>query len=206
MNFISTLLSKRTVTKAFNAVDHDNVAELAALKIDPNTTRKAVLEKHTFEWEENLLSRAVRAEQYKTAQYLLENGADPYSHDYINNDLAARLLKVATGLIFKDEQLVYGNGIARGIGLLAEPNIDFRISPVLTTLVALEYHRRTGNFKERYGSNIVLSGPSDLETPQNVQKIQDWLNAQVPRYEAQRLNTHITKEANPSTLSLGKKL
>lgn len=50
MNFISALFHKRTITKAFNAVDNDNVAELEALKIDPNTTRKAVLEKYTFEW------------------------------------------------------------------------------------------------------------------------------------------------------------
>lgn len=45
MNFIAALFHKRTVNKAFNAVDNDNVAELAALKIDPTTTRKAVLEK-----------------------------------------------------------------------------------------------------------------------------------------------------------------
>lgn len=206
MNFISALFHNRNVIKAFNAVDNDNVAELAALKIDPNTTRKAVLEKYTFEWEENLLSRAVRDERYNTAQYLLDNGADPYSHDYINNDLAERLLKIATGLIFKDEQLVYGNGLTGGVGLLADPNIDFRISPVLTTLVALEYHRRTGNFKEHYGSNVVLSGPNDLDTPQNIQKIQDWLKTQVPRYEAQRLNAHIAREANASASSAGKKL
>lgn len=198
MNFISALFHKRNVTKAFNAVDHDNVAELAALKIDPNTPRKAVLEKHTFEWEENLLSRAVRDEKYNTAQYLLDNGADPYSHDYINNDVAERLLKIASGLMFKDEQLVYGNGLTRGVGLLADPNIDFRLSPVLTTLVALEYHRRTGNFKERYGSTVVLSGPSALDTADSKQKIQDWLNTQVPRYEAQRINSHVATEAATS--------
>lgn len=204
MNVISALLHKRTATKAFNAVDNDNVTELVALKIDPNTTRKAVLEKYTFEWEENLLSRAVRDEKYKVAQYLLDNGADPYSHDYINNDLSERLLKSATDVMFQNEQLVYGNGLVRGVGLLADPNTDFRLSPVFTTLVALEYHRRTGKFQERYGSTAVLSGPSALDTAHSKQKIQDWLNTQVPRYEAQRLNSHVTTEV--MTLSTIRKL
>lgn len=193
MNFISALFHKRQITKAFNAVDNDNVAELAALKIDPNTTRKAVLGKYTFEWEENLLSRAVREGKYNAAQYLLDNGADPYSHDEINNDLAYRLLKIAADLVFKDEQLVFENSGHGGIGLLADPHTDFRLSPVLTTLVALEYHRRTGKFEQRYGSSVILSGPSILDTSTSQQKIQDWLNTQLPRYEAQRLNAHIGK-------------
>ena len=205
MNFISALFHKRTVTKAFKAVDNDNVAELAALKIDPNTTRKAVLEKYTFEWEENLLSRAVRDEKYNAAQYLLDSGADPYSHDYINNDLSERLLKHATDLMFQNERLVYGKGLLRGVGLLADPNTDFRLSPVFTTLVALEYHRRTGKFQEHYGSKVVFSGPSELDTADSKQKIQDWLNTQVPRYEAYRLNAHI-ESVNPTPVSSAKKM
>jgi len=206
MNFISALFHKRTITKAFNAVDNDNVAELAALKIDPNTTRKAVLEKYTFEWEESLLSRAVRDEKYNVAQYLLDNGADPYSHDDINNDLAEQLSFRATGFEFKDEQLVYVNGLARRIGLLADPSIDFRLSPVFTTFVALEYHRRTGNFKERYGSKVVFTGSNDIQTSENKQKIQNWLDVQIPRYEAQRLNSHIASKTDDTAVSSAKKM
>lgn len=94
--------------------------------------------------------------------------------------------------------LVYGNGLVRGVGLLADPNTNFRISPVLTTLVALEYHRRSGNFKKHYGSAVVLSGPSDLEAPDNTQKIQDWLNVQVPQYEAQLLHNSISTSNVPT--------
>lgn len=205
MNFISALFHKRTITKAFKAVDNDNVAELAALKIDPNTTRKAVLEKYTFEWEESLLSRAVRDEKYNAAQYLLDNGADPYSYDYINNDLSEQLRFRATGFEFKDEQLVYVSGLARRIGLLADPSTDFRLSPVFTTLVALEYQRRTGKFKERYGSKVILTGPNDIQTSENIQKIQNWLDVQIPRYEAYRLNAHI-ESVNPTPVSSAKKM
>lgn len=204
MNFISALFHKRAITKAFNAVDNDNVPELAALKIDPNTTRKAVLEKYTFEWEESLLSRAVRDEKYNAALYLLDNGADPYSHDYINPDSGEKLRKQAAYLIFQDEQLVRGDAHGKIAGALSAPETDYRISPLLTTLVALEYHRRAGQFKAQYGAKNGLDESGVLRPPSSPQQVQQWLDVQVPRYEAQRLTAALgnMKEA----VSLPKKL
>lgn len=206
MNFISALFHKRTVAKAFNAVDNDNVAELAALKIDPNTTRKAVLEKYTFEWEESLLSRAVRNEKYNAAQYLLDNGADPYSHDYINHDSGKKLREQAAYLIFQDEQLVRGDAHGKIAGALSNPETDYRISPLLTTLVALEYHRRAGQFKAHYGAKNGLDESGALRSPSSPQHIQQWLDIQVPRYEAHRLNSHIASKTDDAPVSSAKKM
>lgn len=206
MNFISALFHKRTITKAFNAVDNDNVAELAALKIDPNTTRKAVLEKYTFEWEESLLSRAVRNEKYNVAQYLLNNGADPYSHDDINHDLGQKMRTEAAYLIFQDEQLVRGDSHGRIAGALSNPETDYRISPLLTTLVALEYHRRAGQFEEQYGIQRRLDESGALRSPSSPQQVQQWLDIQVPRYEAQRLNAHIVSKTDETSVPSVKKL
>ena len=195
MNFISALFHKRTVNKAFNAVDNDNVAELAALKIDPNTTRKAVLEKYTFEWEESLLSRAVRDEKYNVAQYLLDNGADPYSHEYMINDLSEKLRNRAGNLMFQGEQLVdrNGYGMQKDAGVLADPTTDFSRSPVLTMFVALEYARQNTHFPKRFGAITMLGGPNVLDTPRSKKQIKEWLDVQLPRYEAQRLNSHISQ-------------
>lgn len=187
MNFISALFHKRTITKAFNAVDNDNVAELAALKIDPNTTRKAVLEKYTFEWEENLLSRAVRNDKYNAALYLLDNGANPYSHDDLNNDLGKTLRTQASYLIFQNEQLVRGDAHGKIAGALSNPETDYRLSPLLTTLVALEYQRRAGQFEERHGVQRRLDESGALRLPSSPHQVQQWLDVQVPRYEAHRL-------------------
>ena len=206
MNFISALFHKCTITKAFNAVDNDNVAELAALKIDPNTTRKAVLEKYTFEWEESLLSRAVRDEKYNVAQYLLDNGADPYSHDEVNYDSGQKLRTGAAYLIFQDEKLVRGDAHGKTTGALTNTELDYRISPLLTTLVALEYHRRAGQFKAHHGIPKRLDESGALRLPSSPQQVQQWLDVQIPRYEAQRLNSHIASKTDDTAVPSTKKM
>lgn len=129
----------------------------------------------------------MRDEKYNVAQYLLDNGADPYSHDYMNYDSGQKLRNRAAYLIFQNEQLVRSDAHEKTAGALTNPELDYRLSPLLTTLVALEYHRRAGQFKAHYGTPNRLDESGALRLPSSPQDIQQWLDVQVPRYEAQRL-------------------
>lgn len=89
MSIFTPLLTKRRVKKSFAAVDANDVLALETLDIDPNTQRRAVLEGHTFDWSETLLSRAVRQDAFAVAQWLLVHNANPLGGDGISPDLVA---------------------------------------------------------------------------------------------------------------------
>lgn len=93
------------------------------------------------------------------------NGCSTMVPIHVSNDLVEALRRDAACLVLKGGQPVARGGIEGNGGLLYDPNTDFRISLVLTTLVALEHHQRTGNFAKRCGSRVVLFGPNVLDLP-----------------------------------------
>lgn len=106
MSIFTPLLTKRRVKKAFAAVDANDVVALEALNIDPNTQRNAVLEGHTFNWQETLLSRAVRQDAFAVAQWLLINNANPLGGDGVCYDLMDDLLRRARRAQVRDGEVV----------------------------------------------------------------------------------------------------
>lgn len=192
MSIFTSLLTKRRVKKAFAAVDANDVLALETLNIDPNTQRRALLGGHTFNWSETLLSRAVRQDAFAVAQWLLVHNANPLGGDGVSPDLVEGLLRRARRAQVRDGEVVE-NAEGKRVWALSDPNLEHKRSPLLSTFVALVHARRTTSHTQRpvptptvLSDSWGTSGVSDTE-------VVAWLDAQVPRYESQRLKARIAE-------------
>ena len=174
--FWDKLFNRRT-HQAFKAIDEGDLGALSKLLdagLSPNTTRRAVLENHTFNWEEFLLTRAVRQDQYDAALLLLDRGANPHVHDFVSGDLLSSL--VAT--------------VSRSKILNNDPHPEYSQHPVLHCLVALDWHRtRVEPLKNLGPRNTILDEDTTDRRP-----VFQWLETVRPVYAAHQLNKTLTDD------------
>ena len=124
--FLDKIFQRRTINRAFDAIDAGDLQALTqALDkgLSPDTRRHLILEKHTFNTDEFLLSHAVRDQHYDVAVLLLERGANPHVYDQVARNLPDSLrLDIDRSECLKNKDL---------------SSVSFQDNPLLHCYVAL---------------------------------------------------------------------
>lgn len=197
MNIVKSLLHKRTVKKAFEAVDRGDLSALVALNVDANTTRFAVLEKHTFNWEESLLSRAIGGGQYAVAEHLLNKGANPYFEDQINRDLNYKLRQEVRRTIV-DPVAHNQTPAAPAQSIISVSN--YQATPLLSCMVAMAVSlQRSEHLQPQQFTWYDQGFNPDAGCVVSDQELNAWLEQQTPAYESALSKSAIEKSISQSS-------
>ena len=167
--FLDKIFQRRTINRAFDAIDAGDLQALTqALDkgLSPDTRRHLILEKHTFNTDEFLLSHAVRDQHYDVAVLLLERGANPHVYDQVARNLPDSLrLDIDRSECLKNKDL---------------SSVSFQDNPLLHCYVALMSSRQ----QHKPLDNLQNMGMVFTQTRIDEATIQQWLYLHLPAYEA----------------------
>lgn len=169
MNMIASGLSRRRLSKAYEAVKNNDVDSLTNLS--PNPNQKYTYNAMGVDLPISLLDRAMRSESYECAQWLLDNGAFPYPTDSFSGELYMLQRRQIDHLIKERTNFYTGESE----GLVKEPK-SYTDNPQLT--LALAFYRAQ---KLQAPTRDVL----EVHRWTNVSPaVKQWFEDQLPIYEA----------------------
>lgn len=169
MNVITSGLSRRRLSKAYEAVKTNDLESLIGLS--PNPNQKYTYNTMGIDLPVSLLDCAMRAGSYQCAQWLLDNGAFPYPTDSFSGELYMLQRRKIDHLM--REQTNFYTGESDGLVKQPKSYID---NPQLT--LALSFYRAQ---KLHAPTSDVL----DVHRWTNVSsEVKQWFESQLPTYEA----------------------
>ena len=167
-----------SVKQAFAAVDQGDEEKLRR-QLDKGVSPDAILsgtrEGHHFAYDEFLLTRAIRQQQYDLALLLIDRGANPHARDLVTRNAKELLLSTIDRM---------------GLFKKRDPNhVFYTDHAALHCWVALEWHgMRTAPLK-----NLPGLVPHFDHWYYRSREIEQWLNDQLLAYDAFQQGRDIAK-------------
>lgn len=184
MGMIKDFLARRRLNQAFQAVEEGDISRLGQLLknkgVSPNASRKAVISGYQFEWEETLLSKAVRDHQYPVALFLLSAGANPHMGDWVVGDLTEAVIDRA---VHFSDPAVDGS---QPTSVLLETSISLKLASALE-------HRKRQTPRPQNSANVQIVLTETDANPELYERKQ-----QFKKHLAEAIDGHQPQSAPPS--------